>query len=314
MEKIEFTFTRILSQSDSGWTVSLASQVGGKLGAKSTKVVGVMPQVSVDDTCEVHGEWINHPKFGRQFKAEQVIPKLAGGDRGLVVFLRSLPNVGEHRAREILSTFGGRDPVLDILENDPVKLTAVAGITEERAGEIAEAFLSRQGMADGLVFLTGDLGVGHRLAGRILENLGNWTRRLIEEDPYTLMRVYGIGFVKADEIAQREPLAMPADDPRRLRAATVLALDHLENDGHCFGTTEQLASKRFLKDTGVTIEQLGFGLQLATQASTDARGQITPPIVSKDGDVWWRAATESKERELAQVVLAFLQPKHKETT
>ena len=151
MEKLQFTFTRILSRSDSGWTVTLATPAGGKLGTKPTKVVGVMPEVSVDDTCEVHGAWVNHPKFGRQFKAEQVIPKLAGGDRGLVVFLRSLPNVGEHRAREILSTFGGRDPVLDILENDPVKLTAVAGITETRASEsrlkgqvvIASSSLSR---------------------------------------------------------------------------------------------------------------------------------------------------------------------------
>ena len=53
------------SDTTSGWTVAKADVQGGK---HLVNIVGAILQPNVGDILDLEGEWVNHPKYGRQFK------------------------------------------------------------------------------------------------------------------------------------------------------------------------------------------------------------------------------------------------------
>ena len=71
-------------------------------------------------------------------------------------------------------------------------------------------------------------GVGQKLAKRIIQELGDGDSylaiALIEQNPFSLIDVDGIGFSKADRIA-RESFDLSQDDPRRHRAGNRFVLE-----------------------------------------------------------------------------------------
>jgi exodeoxyribonuclease V alpha subunit len=77
------------------------------------------------------------------------------------------------------------------------------------------------------------------MATRIYDQYGAETVNVVREDPYQLAdEVWGIGFVKADEIAQKMGIA--PDARIRLRAGLHYALNQLASDGHTYAPREIL--------------------------------------------------------------------------
>lgn len=165
------------------------------------------------------------------------MPVVAGTDQALLAFLARFPNVGPRRAEQILQKLGSRDAVVHALEKDPTRLTVVAGITEARAKEIGETYKDLADLRESAFFLAG-LDLGEALTAQILEAFGGDTKVVLTEDPYELMELPGIGFKRADDVAQR--LKIASDDPRRLAAAALYLLEQVEQEGHTFATINDL--------------------------------------------------------------------------
>ena len=66
MEMLCGTVDRVVFHNeDNGWTV-LELEAADEIH----KVVGVMPMVGVGETLRLMGNWVEHPSFGFQFRAE----------------------------------------------------------------------------------------------------------------------------------------------------------------------------------------------------------------------------------------------------
>lgn len=200
--------------------------------------VGSMPGVAVGETLELTGNWTTHSSYGEQFKAEWVERHLPTGSRAIMDYLASgaIRGVGPATAAAIVSKFG--DATLDVIEEEPEKLTEVKGITMKRAVEIGAAFRRQVGIRRLMEFFA-QHGLKPQYALRVYKCYGEASIDAVRENPYILTQEYfGADFFEADELALQ--LGFDGDCPERLEAALVFELEHNLGNGHAFIPTDKL--------------------------------------------------------------------------
>lgn len=205
--------------------------------ADSKKVVvvtGAFPAFQTGDALILEGDWGSHPKYGKQFKATS-FEYSASDDSDIASYLASglFPGIGEKTAERIVEVFG--EDTVNVLDNDPDRFRAakIKGLTAKKA----ELFLARWQEArhsrETMLFLYKHEIVGS-VAKRLWNKFGQETISKITENPYMLCEeVWGIGFLKADEIAQK--VGFPQDSPERFQAAFLYTLQEAsQGDGHIY--------------------------------------------------------------------------------
>lgn len=230
MIELQGTVTEIVfHNSENGYVVA---RFHPEEGVPPTVIVGLLANCSAGQNLRVSGDYIVHPKFGRQFEVkdfEFLHPKTV---EGIERFLSSglIKGVGASTARDIVSVFG--EKTLEIIEAYPQKLLRVQGIGKKKLELIKSSYEEHRAVKEVMVFLKShDISTGRAL--KIYRQYGNDTVRLLSENPYRLCdEIGGIGFKTADEISQK--LGLPADSPYRMKAALRFVLTGAEDDGHCF--------------------------------------------------------------------------------
>ena len=132
---------------------------------------------------ELLGDWVDHPRYGRQLKVVQVRPVAPTSLAGLERYLGSglIPGVGPAIAGRIVAHFGVT--TARVLDHEPERLREVAGVGAARAEAIVQAWQSQQAARAALIWLQGH-GVSPRLAAKIYEEYGVQTIALVQADPY----------------------------------------------------------------------------------------------------------------------------------
>lgn len=231
-------------------------------GAPTVTVVGVMPLLAAGEAVELLGDWVEHPRYGRQLKVVQVRPAAITSLAGLERYLSSghIPGVGPAIAARIVAYFG--PTTAHVLDHAPERLREVAGVGTARAEAIAQAWQSQQAARAALIWLQGH-GVSPRLAAKIYEEYGAQTIALVQADPYRLERdIPGVGFQTADRIAQA--LGVPHDAPERVTAGMSYVLELAGQEGHVylpFGQLVGRAANLLGVDAGFASEMLAQRLQ-----------------------------------------------------
>ena len=159
-----------------------------------------------------------------------------------------------------MARFGER--ALDILDEQPQRLTELPGIGPKKAAMIAESYLQQMGMRRALVFLQ-NYGISPTLAMRIAKYYGEDTVELVRENPYRMvLDVEGVGFLTADRMA----LSMGIDPQSdfRIRAALFYLMGEAAvNGGHTYLPREMLlerACKMLRAEAELVERQIAQGL------------------------------------------------------
>lgn len=234
-------------------------------------IVGNLPEISPGEHLRLQGNWDNHPKHGKQFKAEvceQVLPSTLAG---IESYLGSgmVKGIGPKLAERIVARF--RETTFDIIEEHPGRLLEVPGIGQDRTHKIVAAWEEQKQVKEIMLFLHSH-GVSTNLAVKIYKTYGDSALQTVQENPYQLERdIYGVGFKTADRIAQA--LGLAPDHPSRIEAGIVFALNEMVEDGHVYAPREMLAS-RATELLGVSAELIPPGLDRLIQAE-----RIHPEIV-----------------------------------
>lgn len=227
-------------------------------------VVGNFGSVQPGDLYDIEGDDALNPKFGWQIKAQILTVCARREERALVAFLRKLPQIGSVRAQSIIKHFGGVDPVFDVLDHTPDRLTEISGVTPERAHSIAETFKALSGMRDAWNFCR-SLNLDPKLTVQIMESLGADAKRIIEEDPFRLGQHMGMSFHNCDIIHKK--LGIADDDIRRLSAGVLYLLSAVTQQGHCWSHLDDLVNptdsrvKKIRAEINFTNEHCETGIQ-----------------------------------------------------
>jgi exodeoxyribonuclease V alpha subunit len=209
-------------------------------GPQPVLCVGVMPAVEPGETLKVTGEFQMHAKFGRQFAVssfETVRPLTV---EGIAALLGSglIDNIGEVRAKKIIDVFGLT--TLDILDSQPHRLREVPGIGAKTLAKIKAAWGKRKNIRDLMVFLQ-QCSITVNMASKIYGAYGDEAKVKISQNPYCLIDdVWGVGFKKADAIAQK--LGFEHDSYKRIRAGLTFVMSEAAADGHTFLPSSSLLS------------------------------------------------------------------------
>ena len=164
-------------------------------------VVGNMPMISVGERASFTGKWTFHPTHGPQFKAdyyESIMPKTRAD---ILRYLSSgiIKGIRAATAQKIIDKFG--DETLDILANQPERLSEIKGISPKKAASIGESYAAQIGVRDVIMFLQ-RYAISPHVAYTIYKKYGLNSVPVIKNNPYILAEeVHGIGFKTADSIA-----------------------------------------------------------------------------------------------------------------
>jgi exodeoxyribonuclease V alpha subunit len=99
-------------------------------------IVGSMAKAIPGEVLRLTGEWVEHPRFGRQFQVKTVERSMPATVNGIRRYLASgqIKGVGEVMAGRMVDMFGSG--VLAILENEPKRLLAVEGLGQKKLKDI----------------------------------------------------------------------------------------------------------------------------------------------------------------------------------
>ena len=237
-------------------------------------VVGNVPEVTVGETLEAEGEWIQSVEFGRQFKATSLRTRPPTSTAGIERFLGSglIAGIGKTYAKKIVEKFG--EDVFNIIENQSARLEEIEGVGKKRRHEIKESWKRQKAVHRIMVFLY-EHGISTGRALRIYKTYGEDAEQTLKNDPYQLARdIHGIGFQGADKIAQS--LGIPVASNRRVRAGIQHVLEQSSSDGHSGLPREDLSAQ--------SSEVLGVNCDLVETELE--RLLITGELIADDGLVY----------------------------
>lgn len=236
-------------------------------------VVGVMPMLGVGENVEFVGEWRDDSRYGMQLRVEKVTPIEPTSELGITQYLSSgiVKGIGPVTAEKIVKHFGM--DTINVLTHEPERLHEVPGLKTQIADKLAVAWAENYGERQTVIFLQG-YGITARMARRIMERYEGETIKVVKENPYALADdVWGIGFLRADQLAQN--MGIPRDSRLRLSAGLRYTLKHMSNDGHTY------APRDILLDTAITLLEVEDRSLIDTclNAEIAAGNLIEDPIV-----------------------------------
>lgn len=203
---------------DNGYTVFSLDCTDGN----DIVCVGNFPTLSVGAVLTVTGKVNVHNRYGEQLTVEQYTLSDPTSRTGIVKYLSSglIKGVGEVTANNIYDKFG--DDTFGVIENNPMLLVQVKGISQKKAMDISNAVAELKSMQQQIMFLQG-YGITTNLAVKIYNIYKDQTKTLVLANPYRLIDdVDGVGFLTADKIAQS--MGVDALGEFRVRAAIIYQL------------------------------------------------------------------------------------------
>jgi len=247
IERITYT------NNETGFTIAKVKVYGQR---DLVTVVGHLISPAPGEILNMRGEWVNHPKFGEQFKVVESRTTVPATVYGIRKYLGSglIKGLGPVMAGRIVKKFG--EQTLDVIENEIDKLSRVNGIGKKRIAMIQKAWDDQKEIRDVMLFLQSH-GISSGYATKIFKQYGNRSIAVVTNNPYRLATdIFGIGFVIADRIASE--LGFPEDSPLRVEAGILYVLNQLSDEGHVFYPYEPLIKK--------SQEILGVGRDVLVEA------------------------------------------------
>ena len=226
----------IFHNEDNGYTIAVM-----ETEAEYFTVVGCLPSCVKGSSYKLRGTFKVHPTYGEQFAFTEFEEMLPTGKAGIEGFLASgvIKGIGPKMAAAIVNLFG--EETLEIMEHEPEKLSRVSGIGPKKAESIAESFAAHREFANVSMFFQ-EYGVSADYALKLYKIYGASATELIKENPYRLVEeVYGIGFRKADTIAEK--MGIEKESTFRIHSGIKYGLSYYVGEGNTYMPQQELCEK-----------------------------------------------------------------------
>lgn len=204
-------------------------------------ISGKLGHFEQGEHLSLDGDWVEHPRFGKQFKVVAFKLELPDREEGLVQLLGSgaIQGFGPVFAKRLVDHFG-KDTVR-ILEEEPERLKEVKGLGKKKQQALLDYWKGRENTRKVMLSLS-EAGIGYKQALKLQMAYGENAYQVLTHQPYALMnQIKGFGFQTVDRLAMRmgfEPHAL-----ERRRGGLSHILNRAEDEGHCYLPKEKLISQ-----------------------------------------------------------------------
>ncbi|MGX4598202.1 SF1B family DNA helicase RecD2 [Faecalimicrobium sp. JNUCC 81] len=228
MERLEGMISDIVFKNeDNGYTIAHLANSNSEV-----VIVGCMPTLSVGESIEVEGKWINHKTYGTQFEVNKFMPVTPSSLEGIYVYLASgmIHGIGEKMAKRIIDKFGVN--TLDIIQNSPERLQEVEGIGSKKINQIVKSYEENRELRNIIIELS-PYGITPNYCMKIYKKYKNKAIEVINRNPYKLAEdIRGIGFKIADDIANKIGIEKNSKD--RICQGILYSLNQSLGSGHTY--------------------------------------------------------------------------------
>ena len=217
--------------------------------------VGIMTDVNIGDDLKLVGVWKTHPGYGEQFSFSYYEHEMPATVPSILKYLSSGAVKGVRRAmaKKLVDAVG--ENTLEVIQNQPQRLTEIRGISSEKAEKISMELRHIFGMKEVMLYLE-KYHISALESVRIWKNFGESSIEMIEENPYVLCdESIAVPFERADAIAAA--LERPVNDECRIRAGLIYIISYNQNNGHTCLPEDKLTSvtASFLKTGKDNVEK-----------------------------------------------------------
>jgi len=223
----------IFRNNDNGYTVALMETEN-----KVMTVTGFFGTDVTNETLEIFGNRINHPKYGEQFTVEMYNSVLPSSLIQIENYLSSglIKGIGNFTAKKIVELF--KEDTFNIIQNFPERLLEIEGVGEKKLEMITKSFVEQIDIKEIMMFLQSH-GISTTYGVKIYKQYGKNTIENISKNPYRLTDdIYGIGFKLADKIAYS--LGVEKASPFRTASGVKYSLLEYAANGHSYVPYEML--------------------------------------------------------------------------
>lgn len=222
---------------------------------KDVIITGYMAKMYEQETYFFYGQFVQHPKYGKQYNVTRHKRELPQTKSGVIQYLSSdlFEGIGKKTAKAIVDTLGER--AISKIVNDETVLSKVPNLREDVAKKLYESLKEHEGLDKIMIFLS-ECGFGPKLSMRIYQVYKEETIEMIKENPYQLVYdVEGIGFKRADELGAVR--GIKGSHPERIRAGALFVLtEQSMQNGHVYLDFEPFVKTvKELLDGETTIEE-----------------------------------------------------------
>ena len=203
--------------------------------------VGYFSGVEQGENVEINGEYVEHAVYGLQLKAQKIRILTPQSEVEIERYLSSgaIKGVGPSLAKRIIKRFGS--DTFRIMEEEPERLSEIKGISERIAIDIATQMENRKELREAMIFLQ-RYGISNTLALKIYDTYGSRLYHILKDNPYQMAEeLEGIGFKKADEIAQKSGIS--TDSEFRMKSGICYTLMQAASGGHTFLPKDELIER-----------------------------------------------------------------------
>lgn len=262
---------KIFFSEETGFGVCNVSVKGQR---ENTTIVGNLIDVNEGDFLEVEGEYVTHPKFGKQIKVKTFQSILPQDKDGIVIYLSSgrIKGLGKKSAEKIVERFGTE--TFKILENNPERLREIKGIKKTIVEDVKKNITDNKTIRELTVKLS-PYGIGSETIFKIFKEFKEDAFSVLQQNPYILIdRVRGVGFKIADTIARGFGIA--TNDSFRINAGIDFLVSHYEqqNGDLYVPETELITRDAALLD--VEEEEVARGINRMVERNQLVREEISP--------------------------------------
>lgn len=245
--------------------------------------------VSENQPLVLHGRFVRHPKYGRQFEVRSIEFDRRLDACGLANYLANNPDIkgiGPAKARIIAERFGS--DFEHSLINEPENIAEAAKVSLSVIEALRDHWIETSSVNAGLTALSA-YGLTHHQVTKLVKKLGNNAVGIIERDPYIIVgEINGFGFKRIDKIARQ--VGIVKDNPNRVRAGIVFCVEDALDAGDCWVEYEDLlhrANKLLVMDSLDSRERIEGHLDVLinekslTCYSADCRFLVAMPFVRR---------------------------------
>jgi len=204
-------------------------------------VVGAFLRVAEGMNLEITGQIDSHPVYGEQFSMKEYKELPMEDEISMKRYLSSgaIKGIGESLANRIVKAFGG--DTFRVIDEEPERLIEIKGISRRIAMEISSQLEEKKEAREAFIYLQ-KFGITNTMAYKIYMQYGNAIYSIMDNNPYKLAEdIEGIGFQRADEIAQRAGIFV--DSEYRIRSGITYTLLQAANFGHTYLPEDRLINK-----------------------------------------------------------------------
>lgn len=203
MSNVTGKLRNFIYKGDNGYTVALFRVKSTEDASmkdflnKTITVSGTFINPNQEDLYTLTGEYIEHPRYGFQFRIDSYTVNEPTNEDALIEFLSSslIKGCGEKTAKQIVDTLG--IDAINIIKDHPEELLKIKGMSETKANKIYLSISSYKNADDTLEYLK-SLGFTVNESSLIFNKYGDGAKEIINDNFYALRNM--ISFNKLDKI------------------------------------------------------------------------------------------------------------------